>query len=199
MPRKETPRSDALCAHAILNHSLMEVYDAREDPRFNDSALVTGEPGIRFYAAQPITTSDGYNLGAICLIGHEPKTLNEHQRKIVERLSRIVISMFVARKTALEQEKQLEYIATHDLLSDIPNRALGAELLEQTLARARRADEIVAVVFVDMDNFKSINDEYGHSAGDAVIRETAFQTQICRARKRFASTLGRGRIYCRTG
>ncbi|MDX1513195.1 MAG: sensor domain-containing diguanylate cyclase [Gammaproteobacteria bacterium] len=173
MPREQTPRADALCAHAILDYELMEVYDAREDPRFNDSALVTSEPGIRFYAAQPITTPDGYNLGAICLVGHEPKKLDERQREVLARLSRIVISMFEARKSALEQERRLQHLATHDQLCGLPNRALGADRLEQALARARRADNKVGLIFIDMDEFKSINDRYGHSAGDAVIKETA--------------------------
>ncbi|HEY5701085.1 MAG TPA: sensor domain-containing diguanylate cyclase [Gammaproteobacteria bacterium] len=178
MPREETPRSDALCAHAILDYKLMEVYDAREDPRFNDSALVTSEPGIRFYAAQPITTPDGYNLGAICLIGHEPKALNQHQHEILDRLSCIVISMFEARKSALEQERRLEHLATHDQLSGLPNRALGADRLDQALARARRGDKNVGVVFIDMDDFKTINDRYGHTVGDSVIKETASRLKL---------------------
>ena len=151
----------------------MEVFDARDDQRFSDSNLVTSELGIRFYAAQPITTPDGFKLGAICLIGHEPKELNSFQRKTLSQLSRIVITLFEARKTRLQQEQKLHYLATHDGLTALPNRVLGMEHLEKALIQAQKENSHMALLFVDLDNLKIINDTHGHAVGDAVIKESA--------------------------
>ncbi len=68
---EETPRTHALCAYTILQGGLHEICDARDDERLADSPLVTQEPHIRFYAAQPITTSDGFNIGTVCVAARE--------------------------------------------------------------------------------------------------------------------------------
>jgi diguanylate cyclase (GGDEF)-like protein/PAS domain S-box-containing protein len=72
-----------------------------------------------------------------------------------------------ARKQA---EQRLQFRASHDPLTGLANRPLFEESLEQALARARRNDLEVAVLFVDLDGFKQVNDAYGHDAGDEVLR-----------------------------
>jgi diguanylate cyclase (GGDEF)-like protein/PAS domain S-box-containing protein len=70
-------------------------------------------------------------------------------------------------------EAQIAYLAYHDKLTGLPNRAMFDELLGLSLARARRNDLGVAVVSVDLDNFKLVNDSLGHEAGDALIGQLA--------------------------
>ena len=70
-------------------------------------------------------------------------------------------------------EAQIAYLAYHDKLTGLPNRAMFDELLGLALARAHRSDLGVAVVSVDLDNFKLVNDSLGHEAGDALIGQLA--------------------------
>ena len=72
-----------------------------------------------------------------------------------------------------EAEEQVAFLAYHDNLTGLPNKAMFDELLELSLARARRHELGVAVLYVDVDNFKLVNDSLGHEAGDVLIAQLA--------------------------
>lgn len=81
----ETPRASAFCSHAVLGDELFVVEDARQDARFRDNPLVTGEPHIRFYAGVPVRDRAGHKLGTLCVLDSEPRTLSpEQQRGLLE-------------------------------------------------------------------------------------------------------------------
>jgi len=69
--------------------------------------------------------------------------------------------------------EQLQHIAFYDPLTQLPNRALFEDRLQQALARARREQSQLALCFVDLDKFKEINDQYGHAAGDSCLKTVA--------------------------
>jgi len=73
----------------------------------------------------------------------------------------------------LESRAELAHIAHHDPLTGLPNRKLLADRLKQSLARARRNQARVAILFLDLDGFKPINDQFGHEAGDRALCEVA--------------------------
>jgi diguanylate cyclase (GGDEF)-like protein/PAS domain S-box-containing protein len=85
--------------------------------------------------------------------------------------------------TDITNRKQVEehnrHLAEHDVLTDLPNRVLFLDRLHQALATARRQHTMVALMFVDLDRFKAVNDTYGHQAGDAVLREVASRLTHC--------------------
>jgi two-component system CheB/CheR fusion protein len=78
-----------------------------------------------------------------------------------------------------ESQKRIEYLATHDELTGLPNRALYMDRLKQALAKASRSKTQLAVMFVDVDNFKIINDSMGHDVGDLLIRQVAGRLSDC--------------------
>ncbi len=74
---------------------------------------------------------------------------------------------------ALQSQSSLEYLAHHDSLTGLPNRLLGRDRIEQALNQARRHNERLAVMFVDLDNFKTVNDTLGHDQGDMFLKQVA--------------------------
>jgi diguanylate cyclase (GGDEF)-like protein len=76
---------------------------------------------------------------------------------------------------AIEQEAGSRNAALHDKLTALPNRVLFSDRLEHGIAQAKRHRWILAVMFVDLDKFKSINDTYGHQTGDAVLQTVAMR------------------------
>jgi diguanylate cyclase (GGDEF)-like protein/PAS domain S-box-containing protein len=76
-------------------------------------------------------------------------------------------------------EEHTRHLAEHDFLTDLPNRVLFLDRLHQALAVARRKHARVAVMFLDLDRFKGINDSFGHHMGDAVLKEVASRLTGC--------------------
>lgn len=78
-----------------------------------------------------------------------------------------------AEKLLKENEERLSFLAHHDTLTELPNRLLCHDRLNQAFARARRSGSQVALLYIDMDRFKNINDSLGHSAGDLLLKEVS--------------------------
>lgn len=76
-------------------------------------------------------------------------------------------------------QEQLSHLAHHDVLTDLPNRLSFFKQFTQNLSLARRQKSNLAIMFVDLDDFKGINDNYGHAHGDAVLQETAKRMSAC--------------------
>jgi diguanylate cyclase (GGDEF)-like protein/PAS domain S-box-containing protein len=85
---------------------------------------------------------------------------------------------------------QLEHLATHDRLTGLPNRNLFFDRLQHGLDKAARHGEHLAVMFVDLDNFKLINDSFGHQMGDSLLTQVAEHLQACTRKQDTVSRLG---------
>jgi len=78
-----------------------------------------------------------------------------------------------------QAEETIKHLAFHDPLTELPNRILFADRIQQALRRAERNKEQVALLFIDLDRFKSVNDTLGHAAGDTILKEVAKRLQNC--------------------
>ena len=94
----QVPRTGSLCNYAIQTpQSMLEVRDASCDPRFAASPLVTGAPGIRFYAGVPLVTSEDEALGTLCVIDRQARVLTESQRAGLLSLAQVAVQMLESR------------------------------------------------------------------------------------------------------
>ena len=173
----ELDRKVAFCAHAIMEpRQALVVEDLRTDGRFSRNPLVTQAPHIRFYAGAPIIDPNGFALGTIAVIDARPRQLSAAQRDALVDLSTLVMTALRNRRSALE----LSRLARTDHLTGIANRAQFELAVASEIQQAARSGESFAVLCMDLDGFKEVNDEHGHAAGDEVLREVArrLQTQV---------------------
>jgi two-component sensor histidine kinase len=98
----ETPREVSFCGHVVASGSELVVADSHKDPRFADNPLVTGPPHVRFYAGAPLLTADGFVLGTLCAIDHDPREVTPEQRGLLSILARQVVGQLELRKRNLE-------------------------------------------------------------------------------------------------
>jgi diguanylate cyclase (GGDEF)-like protein len=157
----ETSREISFCGHSILEKSVFIVADATLDSRFSDNPLVTDEPHIRFYAGCPLQVS-GHRLGTLCIIDTRPRTFGEKYISLLKDLAAMV-----------ECELAAIHMATMDELTDISNRRGFMALAQHSINLGIRQITPLILVFLDLDQFKDINDKFGHSAGDQVLVDFA--------------------------
>jgi PAS domain S-box-containing protein len=128
----ETARDISFCTHAIRQSSLFVVPDASKDVRFSQNPLVTGDPGIRFYAGSPLIAPDGSALGALCVIDRKPGQLTEVQAQGLAVLSHHVMALIELRYQSREMARS--------------NAALLGILEDERLAKntIRKSEEQIA-------------------------------------------------------
>lgn len=158
----ETAREFSFCGHTILSEKPFIVEDALNDPRFVDNPLVTGGPNIRFYAGIPLTYQNNTRLGSLCIIDDQPRQLTQEQLDDLIDLAKLA-----------EQELQSTITLTTDPLTQITNRHGFMLLAEKALRHCRTENLSVALAFFDLNNFKTLNDTFGHCAGDDALKQFA--------------------------
>jgi len=103
----QNPREHAFCAHAIGMSAALVVPDAQQDERFRDNPLVSGPPGIRFYAGVPIRTTAGLAIGTLCVLDTRPRTLSEQDAEVLNDLAAILAKEVQYRERMAVAREQL--------------------------------------------------------------------------------------------
>lgn len=141
---KETDREISFCNHAILsNEEVFEIKDARIDHRFKTNPLTFGEKPVVFYAGVTLKNEDNLPLGTLCVIDHQPRTLDERQRKALIYLAHQVVQLFEIRlknNILRESQKQLKQknnelknfagVVSHDMKMPLANMIVTIDVLK---------------------------------------------------------------------
>ena len=177
MPAPVVQAIDAVPGTSNLGRSLRApgpaavIYDdLATDFRWASAGPVVTAHGLRACWAMRLSApGTGTLLGAMAVYLPDARRPGPDELLLLERATHLA-SIAVERS---EFEATLEHQALHDKLTGLPNRSLLLDRIEQALARSRRLGTFVAVLFIDLDDFKVINDSLGHAAGDRLLQQVA--------------------------
>jgi len=138
LPVEQVDREPGLCASAILGDVPYLLADASGDPRSLANPLVAGEFGFRFYAAVPLTTSDGYNLGTLCVIDKEARAVDEAQIEDLKDLASVVMDQLEMRLSARKAIGHAQLLAR-----EIDHRVMNSlQFISSLLSMQSRLPEV---------------------------------------------------------
>lgn len=131
--------------------------------------------GIMALVSMPIIRKD-LNLGYLLFVSMKPikAGIEKHKEMLM-----ILTNLLADGLIKVEAEKEINYMAYYDLLTGIPNRALFKNRLEQAIQTAKRNSNLVAVMFIDLDAFKAVNDALGHFGGNELLKTVAKRLTTC--------------------
>ena len=182
------PRDTRFCCEVLHSGAPLEVSDAQFDMRYHDDPLVMGAARIRFYSGVPLVSRDGHVAGTLSVFDRRAKVLSTSQREALWKLADVVMQLLADMEARRAAEEDLSWQATHDTLTELPNRRQFEGTLARQLDSAREQGQRHAVLYIDLDQFKVVNDTCGHLAGDALLKQLA---PVLAAKMRRADTLAR--------
>ena len=157
------------CGTAAYTCKPVTVADIQADPLWADYHPLATKFGLRCCWSTPIMSLDNRVLGTFAIYKQTPGVPGPVEDRLIADTARIA-AIAIERKRA---EEKIRFLAHHDPLTSLPNRSQLESFIDAALARVHLPDERVAVVFVDLDNFKTVNDSLGHAAGDRLLLSIA--------------------------
>jgi len=187
------PEGEGLAGPAFRSGRPCVSNDLLNDPRTRPWHETARRAGVAAGAAVPLIRGDR-TTGVLLFYADEPGAFDaEEEVGLLERMAENVV--FALENFEHEEERRrnrerIEHMATHDTLTDLPNRAMFQQMLTMCVETGRRYGQQFAVMFIDLDGFKLVNDSLGHEAGDALLQEMA---------RRFTSCLRASDVVARLG
>lgn len=170
----EVPWHDTLCKRS-LDEGRTFTNNVGECWGDSDAAR---QLGIQTYVSTPVRFSDGALFGTLCAASDHCAELAGEAEDLLRMFAKIIAG-FAEREQLVRSlqhaNEELASLAMLDSLTGLPNRRCMTEELSRLIAHCRRTREWVLVGFVDLDRFKQINDQFGHEAGDELLRVAAEQ------------------------
>ena len=160
----------------IMNNEIVYIPDVEaltpEDSVVND---VLKQMKVKSIVSVPVM-SKGKVLGFICYESlKEVKIWRQEQQKILGILANLLADAMIK----VEAEKEISYMAYYDTLTELPNRLLFKNRLEHSIHLAKRTETLIAVMFIDLDSFKGVNDSLGHVGGDELLKQIGARLSDC--------------------
>ncbi len=161
------------CGTAVFTGTPQFVKDTNRDKRWQNLQAFVNEFNVHACWSMPIVDNDNQVTGSFALSSFSKRAPNQFQINLLRTAS--YLASLVLRR---EQEAQILQQAAHnDYLTNLPNRNLFKKRADQAIARVSRCSSPLAVFFIDLDNFKQVNDDFGHETGDIVLKEVAARLQ----------------------
>jgi diguanylate cyclase (GGDEF)-like protein len=190
--KEHCPEGRGVTGIAFRTGKLCVSNDYMADPRGARFHELVRSDGVRAVAAFPLFNR-GQTVGILLFCAAEKDAFTPAAVDLLQRIAdniSFALDNFDRADEKLEAEERIEYLASHDSLTGLPNREMFNQLLHSAMVTAQRRSLQFAMLFIDLDRFKVINDSLGHDAGDALLIETA---------KRLRNTLGAREIVARLG
>lgn len=175
----ELPLDKSLCAEVLKEDRLIIVPDTEKDLYLMSNPLVCGAPKIRFYAGVPIRNAAGKTIGTFCAMDTKPRETDADFSTILADLGDMAqrelfsVELQNAHSALVSKLGKARRQAMFDPLTRLWNRRGGTDLLTSALKEAIRYNHSLGICLADIDNFKQINDQFGHQVGDQVLRRAA--------------------------
>jgi diguanylate cyclase (GGDEF)-like protein len=167
----QTELGQGPCLAAFGADEAISVPDLRADDRFPEFASRAMEAGLAAVFTFPLRHKH-LQLGALDLYRDTPGPLSLEAMTAAQTLADVAAAYLInaqARSDLQDSSEQSREAALHDPLTGLPNRVLMLELLEHAFRVGRRSGKLSAVLFLDIDRFKRVNDTYGHKVGDELL------------------------------
>lgn len=175
----QTSRDVSFCGHAVAAGELLVVPDTLENACFRDNPLVSGAPFIRFYAGQPLHSTNGQAIGTLCLLDSAPRILSPQEHQYMQDLATLAEGYLYLRSLSQQTQNLRQAVSREqrkaliDPLTQLWNRAGLEQFFNSEESKARAQGKQLAVIYCDLDHFKLVNDQFGHAAGDQVLWQSA--------------------------
>jgi diguanylate cyclase (GGDEF)-like protein len=174
----DTPRSTSICAHTLLVDECIISEDLTQDDRFKDSPFVTSGLKLRFYAGFALK-SRGQNIGTLCMIDDKPRKFSNEDiatMRDIASWAQTEINLTKLSEVQIQLISDLDQAqrdAKIDGLTNLWNQAAIKDILIRAHHRHLLTEKPYTLMMIDIDNFKVINDSYGHPFGDQIIQSVA--------------------------
>jgi diguanylate cyclase (GGDEF)-like protein len=191
-PRADLPEGRGLTGTAYRTGKPSVSNDTRASEKAVQWPYPVEQRSSKAGAALPLFSQKG-TVGVLLFMAAEKGAFTDEFVELLQRLAENVSYALETFDRADDQraaEKRIEYLATHDSLTGLPNRVMFNQLLEQSIKSAKRGAAKCAVLFIDLDRFKIINDSLGHAAGDMLLVEIAGRLKACLRESDVVARLG---------